>query len=173
MIYKGKNKTPTIYSEAVKALYGTADAAKLFYDNLSSFLTDDMGFKRNSYDSCVLNKNIHGSQYTIMFHVDDLKLSHTSEEVLTTIIQALDKNYGGIMPLSVSRGRVHDYFGMLFNYNTEGQVSIQMYQYVNEFLNSIPDRYKQGIGSATPASSNLYDVRDRNKEDVALLPNKE
>ena len=173
VVLEGKRQTPTIYSKAIKALYGTVDAAKLFYDNLSSFLINDMGFKRNTYDSCVLNKDIKGSQCTIMFHVDDLKLSHASEDVLTTIIEALNKRYGGIMPLSISRGRIHDYLGMVFNYNTEGQVTIHMYQYVNEVLNGVPDRYKEGIGSATPASSNLYDIRNREEEDVTLLSNKE
>ena len=28
--YKGKKNTPTIYSEAIKALYGTVDTSKLF-----------------------------------------------------------------------------------------------------------------------------------------------
>jgi len=34
IVYEGKNRLTAIYSEAIKALYGTVDAAKLFYDNL-------------------------------------------------------------------------------------------------------------------------------------------
>jgi hypothetical protein len=61
IVYEGRKKVPTIYSEAIKALYGTVDAAKLFYNNLSSFLVDDLGFKTNPYDPCVANKQIDNS----------------------------------------------------------------------------------------------------------------
>ena len=67
-----RNK-PVIYAKLNKALYGTVQAAYLFWKNLSSFLVDDLGFKINAYDSCVANKMINGSQCTIVWHVDDLK----------------------------------------------------------------------------------------------------
>ena len=169
VIYEGRKRTPTIYSRAIKALYGTVDAAKLFFDNLSSFLSKNLGFEPNLYDNCVMNKQIDGSQCTIMFHVDDLKISHKSEDVVTMIINALSDKFGGIMPLSISRGKLHDYLGMTFNYETPGQVMIHMYQYIHEMLKSIPDKYKEGIGSATPAPSNLYDIRDESADKVELL----
>ena len=169
VIYEGRKRTPTIYSRAIKALYGTVGAAKLFFDNLSSFLSKNLGFEPNPYDNCVMNKQIDGSQCTIMFHVDDLKISHKSEDVVTMIINALSDKFGGIMPLSISRGKLHDYLGMTFNYETPGQVMIHMYQYIHEMLKSIPDKYKEGIGSATPAPSNLYDIRDESADKVELL----
>jgi hypothetical protein len=60
VIYEGRKKVPTIYSEAFKALYGTVDASKLFYEDLSGFLTKDLEFERNPYDWCVVNKIING-----------------------------------------------------------------------------------------------------------------
>ena len=36
--YEGKKNTPIIYGVAQIALYRTVDVAKLFYDNLTSFL---------------------------------------------------------------------------------------------------------------------------------------
>ena len=73
-MYERERKVPTIYSKAPKALYGTVDAAKLFYDNLSDFLVKELSFTKNEYDSCVANKIIDGKQCTIVFHVDDLKI---------------------------------------------------------------------------------------------------
>ena len=90
VVYEGKRHTPTIYSEAIKTLYGTVDASKLFYDNLSSFLANDLGFTPNPYDMCVMNKDIEGTQCTIMFHVDDLKISHANEDVIFGVIESLD-----------------------------------------------------------------------------------
>ena len=90
-MYEGRKQTPTIYSEAIKALYGTADAARLFYDGISTFLVDKLNFQKNPYDSCVANKMVDGSQYTILWHVDDLQISHVDPKVVTSVIQALHK----------------------------------------------------------------------------------
>ena len=62
VIYEGIKKIPTIYSEALKALYGTVDTSTLFFEDLSKFLLDDLGFVRNAYDWCVVNKLINGKQ---------------------------------------------------------------------------------------------------------------
>ena len=66
---------PVIYAELKKALYGTLQAALLFWQELSSFL-GELGFAANPYDACVMNKDINGHQCTVGWHVDDLKLSH-------------------------------------------------------------------------------------------------
>ena len=54
-IHEGKNKITTIYSEDIKALYGTMDAVKLFYDSLLEVLTKELGFTINSYDASVVD----------------------------------------------------------------------------------------------------------------------
>ena len=56
---KEKGKT-VIFTELSKALYGTLQAALLFWKNLSSFLVDELGFTVNPYDWCVVNKIING-----------------------------------------------------------------------------------------------------------------
>ena len=73
VVLVGKKQVPTIYSEAIKALYGTVNAAKLFYNNLCHVLIDELGFTINPYDGCVANKLIKNTQCTIVFFVDDLK----------------------------------------------------------------------------------------------------
>ena len=173
VVYEGKKATPTIYSQAKKALYGTVDAAKLFFDNLSSFLMDKLQFKRNPYDSCVMNRMINGSQCTIMFHVDDIKISHAESQVVTNIITELSDKYGDIMPLTISRGKTHEYLGMIFDYTKPKQVWIQMYRYIQGVLDSVPARYKEGVGSATPAPNNLYEVRSADSNEIELLSPKE
>ena len=76
IVYEGRKHVPTIYSEAIKTLYGILDATKLFYNNFSSFLVSELGFKENLYDMCVVNKEIKDSQCTIMWYDDNLKISH-------------------------------------------------------------------------------------------------
>ena len=92
--------------------------------------------------------------------MDDLQISHKDPKVVDYIISKLDDKYGGIMPLSKSRGGVHEYLGMIFDYNTSGRVHISIYQYIHGLLQSVPIMYKNGTGSATPAPSHLYDIRD-------------
>ena len=50
------------------------------------------GFKINRYDPCVMNKNLGGGQIMVVFHVDDLKVSHKSGKAITKLIEYL----GGI-----------------------------------------------------------------------------
>jgi len=43
------------------------------------------GFTLNPYDKCIANKNIEGKQCTILWHLDDLKISHMNKEVVESI----------------------------------------------------------------------------------------
>jgi hypothetical protein len=76
---KGKR---VLYTEASKAIYGMVDSAFLFWLYLSSHLAEH-GFEMNPYDVCCMNKEINGKQCTIVWHVDDLKISHVSAKVVT------------------------------------------------------------------------------------------
>ena len=88
-----ENGKDVIYVILQKALYGTLQAALLFWQNLSTQLKE-WGFEINPYDFCVANKMINGKQCTIVWHVDDLKISHVEPTVVTTILNLLDKKYG-------------------------------------------------------------------------------
>jgi len=71
-IWKNKNDKPMLYIKLRKALYGTLQAALLFWKLLSNTLKE-WGFKINNYDQCVTNKTINDKQCTIISHVDNLK----------------------------------------------------------------------------------------------------
>ena len=75
------------------------NASKLLYDDLSRVLINEIDFKRNEYDTYVLNTQIKGSQCTIIWHVDDTKISHKDPEVISGIIKELEHKYADIMPL--------------------------------------------------------------------------
>ena len=52
-------------------------AALLYYQR---FVTDlkSIGFEINPYDPCIANKIVEGKELTVVWHVDDLKVSHVS-----------------------------------------------------------------------------------------------
>ena len=120
VVHEGKINTPTIYSEAIKALYGTVDAAKLFYDSLVELLVENLGFEMNLYDQCVVNKMINGKQCTTVWYVDYLKILNIDPSVVMGIIDELDNRYGEIMPVSRSRDKVHNYLDIMFDFSNTG-----------------------------------------------------
>ena len=79
-IWRNKSDKPMLYVKLRKALYGTLQAALLFWELLLNTLKE-LGFKVNDYDQCLANKTINGRQCTIIWHVDDLKISHVDKEV--------------------------------------------------------------------------------------------
>ena len=120
-----------IYTELNKALYGTLQAALLFWCNLSGFLVEKLGFEANPYDFCVVNKIINGSQCTIRWHVDDLKISHVNGKVNQYILETLQKKYGKEAPIPSTTGKVHEYLGMTIDYTTPGKVVFRMEDYID------------------------------------------
>ena len=116
---------------------------------------------------------IDGNQCTVIWHVDDLKISHVDPKVVTWFLNKFQGRYGNIMPVTVTRGKVHNYLGMIIGYRTAGQVKFNMYQYVDDVLENVPSVYKKGIGFATPAPDNLYEVRQEGDEDLILLSKEE
>ena len=163
-----------IYGKANKALYGTLNASLLFWKDLTStigdwkFGDDNDGFILNPYDTCVANCMINGKQCTILWHVDDLKISHEDPAVVTDIIRRLNDRYGKITPMISTRGKVHEYLGMTIDFSDAGKVKITMYDYVDEMISELPTEM---IGeSATPASSHLFEIREDDDDDQLLTP---
>ena len=65
----------------------------MFWRLLSDTLVE-WGFKLNIYDKCMANKTINGHQCTIIWHVDDLKISHMEKKVMEDIITCLNNKFG-------------------------------------------------------------------------------
>ena len=91
-----------LYVLVSKALYGMLRAALLFYRKLHRDL-EDMGFKVNPYDPCVANRDVRGSQCTVVWYVDDLKVSHKDEAVVTPFAQELAKRNQDKIKISEAR----------------------------------------------------------------------
>ena len=149
---------PVIYTQLSKALYGTLQAALLFWKNLTEFLLEH-GFKPNPYDSCVMNKMIEGEQCTVAWHVDDLKISHKKGRVVTKLIDSISERYGKEAPLTITRGPVHEYLGMTIDFSKPGEVQFTMMEYIEQVLEETPESLMKG-SAATPAASHLFTVGD-------------
>jgi hypothetical protein len=146
-----------MYVQLQKALYGTLTASMLFWKDLSGHLSNE-GYKANAYDPCVMNKVVNGKQCTVLWHVDDLKVSHVEGAVIEGVLDGLNKRYGVETPLTVTRGDLHDYLGMTIDYSTDGKAAIRMQDYAESMLEDVPDDME---GTATtPAADHLFKVDD-------------
>ena len=146
-----------IYTELNKALYGTLQAALLFWCNLSGFLVEKLGFEANPYDFCVVNKIINGSQCTIGWHVDDLKISHINGKVNQYILDTLQKEYRKEAPIPSTTGKIHEYLGMTIDYTTPGKVVFRMEDYIDRLIKECPEGLLKG-NPTSPAANHLFEI---------------
>jgi len=117
---KGK---PVMCARLSKAFCGTPQAASLFWKNLTGLLAE-WGFELNPCDACVANKTINGNQCAIVWHVDNLKISHVDAQVVEDTLVQLNKQYRKRAPLTVTRGNMHVCLGITIDYTTPGKVAI-------------------------------------------------
>ena len=116
-------------------------SAILFYRKLVVDLTY-LGFEINPYDPCVANKIINGKQMTIVWHVDDLLVSHAESSEVDTILTWL------------GRGPTHDYLGMTLDFKTNRSLVVGMDAYIHKIIQEFPEHIS---GTApSPAADHLY-----------------
>ena len=118
------------YFQVLNDIYGTLKAAFLFYKKLSNDLVEQ-GFSINPYDICVANKIINGHQMTVVWYVDNMKISHKILQEVSVVIEDLKaKCQDEIGKIKVSRGKIHDYLGTTLDYRNPGEVNIDMAEYI-------------------------------------------
>ena len=95
---------------------------------------------------------------TVMWHVDNLKISHKDERQVTKFILKISKTYG--KKISFNRRKVHDYLGMDLDYPTPGSIRVGMSKYVSNLLASFPEVIKST--AEFPVAEHLFQTRDGN-----------
>ena len=81
---------------------------------------------------CVFNRiEDNKSQTTLIIHVDDMMISCCNDKYVDMIICEIEKLYPG---LTKYPGKVLNYIGMTFNFESAGEVRITMEGFVREFL---------------------------------------
>jgi histone deacetylase 1/2 len=146
----------SMYVKLTRPLYGLIEAAKLWFEEISSTLKRE-GFVQNQYDQCTWNRDFNGHQHTVVLHVDDLKSTCKDDKANQQLINALRTKYKDI---NVQEGLIHPYLGMTFDYSVEGKVRVTQDGYVSELVAS------EDIKSAvkTPANEDLFVIDSNSAE---------
>jgi hypothetical protein len=133
-----------------KAMYGTLDAAKIWYDKLTGVLSD-MGFVPNKVDPCVLNKTVNGKQCTILLYVDDLLVTCEDGGAIAEVVTQLEAAFEGDVKSCFDKDL--SYLGMHLKLE-EGSITVSMVAY----LQGVLDELKVTGTVTTPATANLFKV---------------
>ena len=145
----------SIVVQLKKALYGTVQASKLWYEMLTKELLDQ-GFEQNPYDKCVLNKTVGDHQVTLALHVDDMLVTSKDKKDLDTLAAAIMTRWDNS---TRHDGPIVDFVGMTFDYSTRRQDKV-----VEVTMDGITDAViaESGVQRAKPSPStlDLFDVDD-------------
>jgi hypothetical protein len=152
-----ENGKRVLYLRLLKALYGCVKSALLWYELFTGTLVE-MGFELNPYDACVANKVVDGKQCTIVWYVDDNKISHVDSKVNTEVIQRIEERFG---KMTVTRGKKHVFLGMEIEYLENGTASIDMSEYLREGIQEFPEVINSS--AATPARRDMYEIDEKSK----------
>jgi hypothetical protein len=115
------------YVKLNKALYGTIQAAVLWYNKLKAVLVAD-NYTANPYDPCLFNKMENGVQITVAFHVDDLLVTCVCEKLMDSLEKHLNGSFSNI---TVCTGNKHSYLAMNIVLDDYG-IAVDMTAYINK-----------------------------------------
>ena len=120
----------TMWALVLKAVYGTGDAAKLWYELVKDTLLKH-AFVMNPYDRTAFNRIYKGSQLSVLAHIDDFlgssKLDSALDFLYAILIDAFDS-------IKQETGNVLNYLGMVFNFQPTEYVAISAPNFINGTL---------------------------------------
>ena len=111
-----ENGRNLLYVQVLIASYKILIAAPLWYKQFKLDIEKQV-FKFNPYDACVTNKCFNKKQHTVQFYVDDLMSIHVDSKEDRKFLIWLNKMYGTHGEVKSTRGTVHDYLGMAFDFS--------------------------------------------------------
>ena len=149
----GKKGEKMLYVRLEKALCGCLRSALLFYRKLRKEL-ETFGFAVNPYDACIVNKWVNGNQMTVVWHVEDIKISHKDPQEVTNMIAYLESIYG---EMTVKCGIKHTYLSMDIELSDKGVEKICMSRYNDEAVEKFPEDVSTPVFS--PASDHFFKTR--------------
>ena len=132
---------------------------------------ESIGFEFNPYDGCIANRTINKKQHAIRFHVDDLMSSHIDPKVNDEFLAWLNKQYGSHGAVKATRGKVHEFLGVVYDFSEERILKLRMDEYVKRMLDDFSVKFSENDVVKTPGGNDLFErgkgkllEKERNEE---------
>jgi hypothetical protein len=142
----------------LKALHGCVIKSALLWYELFTGTLAEMGFELNPHDACVANKVVDGKQCTIVWHIDDDKMSHADPKVNTEVIVRIEERFG---KMTVTRGKKHVFLGMEIEFLANGAASADMSEHLREGTQEFPEAINSY--AASPARRDMHKIDEKSK----------
>jgi len=151
-----ENDDGSVIVELDYALYGCLESGRLFYNFFRDILENKMGYTISAFDDCVFNLfNSDGIIIsTVVIHVDDGFVTGSSEEILDVFFQQLQTHLGDV---TIRRGRVHEYLGMVMDFQQKGLVHIT----IRKMIESIISDWNVSTTRSNPAKPDLFEIDEK------------
>ncbi|GMI74888.1 cysteine-rich RLK (RECEPTOR-like protein kinase) 8 [Hibiscus trionum] len=111
-----------------KALYGLKQAPRAWFFTLKNFLLDKLGFSASKADSSLFMKNSTDAKLLLMVYVDDIVITGTKEDVVSTVVQQINAEF-----LLKDLGNLEFFLGMEIEKTSTG-LSLSQRKYVVDLL---------------------------------------
>ena len=118
----------------------------LFYKKFDYNVTSIV-FKLSPYDPCVTKNITNVKKSTMVWHVDNLKVSHESNKIFTKLEKWLNKTYerlyeDGSGNMNISRGNIYENLGTNLDFSETGEIKTTMIPYIEETVKDLPSAMK-------------------------------
>mmetsp|Transcript_26947 Transcript_26947/g.39877 ORF Transcript_26947/g.39877 Transcript_26947/m.39877 type:complete len:422 (-) Transcript_26947:45-1310(-) len=114
-----------------------------------------MGFKLDPYNKCFANKMVNGKQLTIIWYVDDCKVSHEDPEVVTKLIENLKLEFGD---LQTTCSKKHTFLNINFEITDNNTIELEMIDQLRDAIESFGEVIK--CSTVTPSKQYLFSARE-------------
>ena len=128
-----QNHNGVMYLEVLKALYGFAEAGRLWNQLLNRTLID-IGCTVNPYDACIYEYRDGVSHAYISIYVDDFLFMGNNKATIQHITSQLERKFGD---LKLSTGKHLNYLNMVIDLHHPNQLILDMSHYKRDLVSGI------------------------------------
>ena len=101
-----------------------------------------------------MKKIDYGKQCTIIWNVDNIKISHVDSNIVSSVLAYIDTEYGKISKMTITQVKIHKYLRMTIDYSLPGKVKFSIVNCIGNILNYTPEGMKGE--SSTPAAHHIF-----------------
>ena len=77
--------------------------------------------------------------------------------------------YGDYAEVKSTRGPIHDFLGVIYDFSEPGKVKLDMIDYVQQMLGDFSVQFSEKESVASPATADLFDIGRGEKKSFILL----